>query len=89
MTINLLAWRKRDEGETRATFGEAKLVKKVTGKIELAGGSVDDGTAAKEWASLFLHEATGGDCLPLGRYAASMCLVVLGLASPSDNASSL
>ena len=58
MKINLLAWRKRDEGETLATFGGARLVKKLNGKIELVGGSADDRVAAKEWASLFLHEAT-------------------------------
>lgn len=57
MKINLLAWRKRDEGETLATFGEAKLVKKLNGEIELVGGSADDRTAAREWVSLFLHEA--------------------------------
>lgn len=57
MKINLLAWRKRDEGETLAIFGEAKLVKKLNGKIELVGGSAEDRTAAREWVSLFLHEA--------------------------------
>ena len=58
MKLNLLAGLKRDEGETLAQFGDAKLVKKSTGKIELVGGTTDDRTAAKEWASLFLHEAT-------------------------------
>ena len=58
MKSNLLAWLKRDEGETLAHFGDAKLVKKLTGKIELVGGSADDRAAAREWVSLFLHEAT-------------------------------
>ncbi len=40
-----------------ARFGEARLVKKFDGKIELIGGSSEDRTAAKEWISLFLHEA--------------------------------
>jgi hypothetical protein len=57
MKINLLAWLKRDEGETLAWFGAARLVKKPTGNIELVGGSADDRTAAREWVSLFLHEA--------------------------------
>jgi hypothetical protein len=57
MKLNLLAWLKRDEGETLARFGEARLVKMLTGKIELIGGSAEDRTAAKEWTSLFLHEA--------------------------------
>jgi len=57
MKLNLLDWFKQDEGETLARFGEARLVKKLTGKIELIGVSADDRTAAKEWVSLFLHEA--------------------------------
>ena len=39
MKLNVMAWFKRDEGEIMARFGEARLVKKVTGKIELLGGS--------------------------------------------------
>ena len=57
MKLNLMAWFKRDAGETLAAFGQARLVKKLNGKIELRGGSRDDRTAAKEWCSLFLHEA--------------------------------
>ncbi len=57
MKLNLLAWLKSDEGETLAQFGEARLIKRLTGKIELIGGSADDRTAAKEYVSLFLHEA--------------------------------
>jgi hypothetical protein len=40
-----------------ASFGEAQLVKKLDGILELRGGSSDDRTAAKEWISLFCHEA--------------------------------
>jgi hypothetical protein len=57
MTLNPLAWFKRDEGETLAIFGEARLIRQLTGRIELIGGTADDRTAAKEWSSLFLHEA--------------------------------
>ena len=57
MKLNLLARLRRDEGELIARFGTARLVKKLSGKIELIGGSADDRIAAKEWASLFLHEA--------------------------------
>ncbi len=57
MKLNLLAWLKPNEDETLARFGEARLVKKLTGKVELIGGSADDRTAAREWVSLFLHEA--------------------------------
>ncbi len=45
------------EGEVIAYFGQSRLVKKLDGKLELIGGSKDDRTAAREWISLFLHEA--------------------------------
>ncbi len=57
MKFNQLAWLTRDEGETIAVFGDARLVKKLSGKIELHGGSPDDRHAAREWCSMFLHEA--------------------------------
>ena len=47
----------RDEGETTAVFGDSRLVKKLSGKIELLGGSTEDRRAAREWCSMFLHEA--------------------------------
>jgi hypothetical protein len=40
-----------------ATFGHAQLVRHVDGRYELRGGSAADHTGAKEWISLFLHEA--------------------------------
>ncbi len=40
-----------------ATFGDAQLVKNIDGRYKLRGGSTADYTAAKEWVSLFLHEA--------------------------------
>ena len=57
MKLNLLAWFKREERETLAQFGDARLVKYLDGKIKLLGGSPDDRAAAREWCSLFLHEA--------------------------------
>ena len=45
------------DGESIAVFGDARLVKKHNGKIELRNGSRNDRIAAKEWCSLFLHEA--------------------------------
>ena len=62
MKFNQLAWLTRDEGETIAVFGAARLVKKLDGKLELRGGSPDDRSAAKEWCSLFLHEAAVAEC---------------------------
>lgn len=58
MKLNLLARLKQDEGQTLARFGEARLVKRLNGRIQLLGGSAEDRAAAKEWCSLFLHEAT-------------------------------
>ena len=57
MKLNYLTSIIRHEGETIATFGEARLVKQLDGKLELIGGSPENRTEAKEWVSLFLHEA--------------------------------
>ena len=45
------------QGETLAYFGQARLVKQLDGRLELFGGSNDDQIAAREWISMFLHEA--------------------------------
>ena len=47
----------QDEGEVIAFFGQARLVKYLDGKTELLGGSAKDHTEAKEWISMFMHEA--------------------------------
>jgi hypothetical protein len=47
----------KDEGEVIASWGEAKLVKYLDGKLELKGGSKEDHADAREWLSLFWHEA--------------------------------
>jgi len=46
-----------DEVETIAIFGQAMLVRTRDFKYELRGGSAEDHTEAKEWISLFFHEA--------------------------------
>lgn len=38
-------------------FGAARLVSLPDGSLELRGGFAGDRTAAKEWISLFMHEA--------------------------------
>ncbi|MGC3960510.1 MAG: hypothetical protein QM813_22045 [Verrucomicrobiota bacterium] len=58
MNISLRYWFKATSDKTLATFGKARLIQKPNGKIELIGGTVADRIAAKEWVSLFLHEAT-------------------------------
>ncbi len=40
-----------------ARFGRARLVALPDGVLELRGGAAEDRTAAKEWISLFLHDA--------------------------------
>ena len=40
-----------------ARFGAARLVRNSNGDYQLLGGTAADRTAAKEWVSLFMHEA--------------------------------
>ncbi len=42
------------QGETIATFGQARLVKLPNGTYDLVGGSPDDRSAAAEWIHLFM-----------------------------------
>ena len=49
-------WLGQTTGETIATFGAARLVKKLDGKIELIGGTAGDHADAREWCSLFAPE---------------------------------
>jgi hypothetical protein len=51
----------KDEGEVVASWGEARLIKYLDGRVELKGGSKEDRLAAREWISLFWHEAVVGD----------------------------
>jgi hypothetical protein len=51
----------RDEGEVVAAWGDAKLLKYLDGKVELRGGSQKNRGEAKEWMSLFWHEAVVGE----------------------------
>jgi hypothetical protein len=41
-----------------ATFGNARLVETWDGGTEILGGTSSDHREAREWISLFLHEAT-------------------------------
>ena len=49
------------EGEVIASWGEARLVKYLDGKLELKGGSKEEVQEAREWLSLFWHEAVVGE----------------------------
>ena len=50
----------KDEGEVVASWGQARLLRYLDGKLELRGGSKADRVAAREWISLFWHEAVVG-----------------------------
>ena len=41
-----------------AEFGRGKLVRTISGRYELRGGSLTDLLEAREWASIFMPEAT-------------------------------
>ena len=47
----------KDEGEVVAYFGQAQLIKFLDGTLEPRGGSAQDRAEAREWMSLFWHEA--------------------------------
>jgi hypothetical protein len=51
----------RDEGEVVASWGDAQLIKYLDGRTELRGGSDQDRAEAREWMSLFWHEAVVSD----------------------------
>jgi hypothetical protein len=40
-----------------ARFGRAMLLSRADGRVELRGGTDADRTEAKEWISLFMHDA--------------------------------
>jgi hypothetical protein len=43
--------------EVIARFGQAALIKQSNGTWQLNGGSEKDWLSAREWISLFMHEA--------------------------------
>lgn len=47
----------RERTEIIAIFGEAQLVRTLDLGYELRGGSREDRLSAREWISMFLHEA--------------------------------
>jgi hypothetical protein len=53
---NLFPEMSKSDGEVLATFGQARLIKKLDGKYELRGGSKEDLVAAREWISMFMDD---------------------------------
>ena len=47
----------KDEGELIASWGKARLVKYLDGKLVLSGGTKEDRMSAGEWISMFLNGA--------------------------------
>jgi hypothetical protein len=61
-TVIVMKLKSRDETQVRgqeliAQFGKAALIKQPNGTWQLQGGSDDDRLSAREWISLFMHEA--------------------------------
>ena len=56
MKLNRITWLQRKEHELIASFGDARLVRKLDGRHELIGGTTDDLSAAREWCSLYAHD---------------------------------
>ena len=48
------------ELETLVTFGSSRVVRLRSGRLEIRGGDRLDRAAAKEWTSIFCHEALPG-----------------------------
>ncbi len=68
-TNQLLESVRRDDGELIASFGEARVFRKLNGKFQLLGGTDADRTEAIEWCSMFLHEAVFCSTPPRMRHA--------------------
>jgi hypothetical protein len=47
----------RPAGRIITRFGRAQLIRFHDGSVRLCGGGRQERTAAKEWVSLFMHEA--------------------------------
>ena len=57
MKINMSSRKQDGDAQIITCFGAARLVRRIDRRLELRGGSADDHSAAREWISLFMHEA--------------------------------
>jgi len=57
MKLEILDETQARGGVVVARFGKAALIKQPNGSWQLQGGSAEDRLSAREWISLFLHEA--------------------------------
>ena len=58
MKMNILSCLLKSEGNKVASFGTSNLIHHRNGQWELRGGQPEDQAAAREWCSLFQHDAT-------------------------------
>ena len=56
-TRHLLNSEYSDRNQAIMQFGQAQLVRNPAGNLELQGATAEEQTAAKEYISLFMHEA--------------------------------
>ena len=49
-----------EEHEVLAIFGQARLIRKLDGRLELRGGSEKDRAEAREWMDTFMRRADAG-----------------------------
>ena len=61
MKNRIVSTKPKTQPRVLASFGRASLVRIAGSNYELRGASEDDFTAAKDWISLFLHEAVLSD----------------------------
>lgn len=57
LNLHLLPARSGESAELVRIFGDAQLFQHPSGRWELRGGTTHDRLEAKEWISLFCHEA--------------------------------
>ena len=57
MKLEILDEKLARGAEVIAQFGKAALIKQPDGSWQLQGGSEEDRLSAREWISLFRHEA--------------------------------
>ncbi|HOW63930.1 MAG TPA: hypothetical protein P5186_00895 [Candidatus Paceibacterota bacterium] len=60
MNNPVLGWIRGERDEVIACFGRGRLMKRADGRFEFRDGTTEDLAAAREWISLFLHEAIIG-----------------------------
>ena len=53
--------------EVVAVFGEAQIVKRLDGRLEILGGTDENRQKAREWIALFIKPVPSPDSTELGK----------------------